>query len=369
MKNLFISNMNEKNVDEFTSDYGLYLRRTLNKPFIKMCNLFTNAHIIKNDNIINKTDEEYFKSLNTNYIPLDNYNIINGKNNIVIERYPELKVGEPYIFVCNHTCPEDIETVLNIIDRNTYLVLGSVESLKSNPDMYLSWLNGMIPFDVLSQKERTELTPKMKRVLKTNSILIFPEGSHNYNPNKLINNLYDGPINLSLETGRKIVNITMVKDFDNNISFIDVSNPFDVKNLKTELDKNELLSEKEKIKSITSIMRDRMATAVYYIMMRHFEELKRNDYENIEENIRLNSIIYAFKKLKWEKDVFDAEYLVKKTTEDKKYEDIIEDMTDIELLKQAKMNFREYVLQSNNLENKDTAKRMRKHFNETKNKH
>ena len=35
-----------------------------------------------------------------------------------VERYPKLNKDEPYIFVCNHTCPEDIETILNVLDRN-----------------------------------------------------------------------------------------------------------------------------------------------------------------------------------------------------------------------------------------------------------
>ena len=235
MKNILISNLNEKNVEHCTTDFGLWLRRTIDKPFKKLCNIFTNANIIKENQGEGMTDEEYFSSLNLDYIPLENYEISKDKNNIIVERYPKLESNEPYIFVCNHTCPEDIETVLNILDRNAYLILGSIESLQYNPEMYLSFLNGMIPFDIMDNKQRKEVFQKMLRVLKTNSILIFPEGSHNYSPNNLINPLFDGPVNLALQTKRKIVIVTMIKDQENNVSYVDVSNPIDIEKIKVDL--------------------------------------------------------------------------------------------------------------------------------------
>lgn len=41
-----------------------------------------------------------------------------------------------------------LKLMLNVIDRNAYLILGSVETLRYNPEAYLSWLNGMI--DILT---------------------------------------------------------------------------------------------------------------------------------------------------------------------------------------------------------------------------
>ena len=48
---------------------------------------------------------------------------------------------------------------------------------------------------------------------QTQSILIFQEGSHNYDLNRLIKPLYDGPVNLALKTGKKIVPVALVFDF------------------------------------------------------------------------------------------------------------------------------------------------------------
>ena len=116
MKNFLISNLHKKDAEHFTTNFGLYIRRVIDKPFKKLCNIFTNANIIREENDSNLTDEEYFGTLNTDYVAPEIYNPKKNKNNIIVERYPELNKDEPYIFVCNHTCPEDIETVLNILD-------------------------------------------------------------------------------------------------------------------------------------------------------------------------------------------------------------------------------------------------------------
>lgn len=364
MKNLFISDLNKKDVDHFTSDIGLKLRKEFDVPFKKMCNIFTNANIIMNNRGTEVSDSEYFNNLSDERLSPSTYDIKNGKNNIVVERYPKLESDESYIFVCNHTCPEDIETVLNVIDRNAYLVLGSIESLKYNPEMYLLWLNGMIPFDILDENERKELLPKMKRVLKTNSVLIFPEGSHNYHPNKIINNLFDGPVNAALNTGKKIVIITMVKDKENNISYIDVSNPVDVCNLDinisdyypSEEKKEEYEQEKEKyyVKSLSCYLRDKMATAVYYIIARYIDVVIRDDYQDIDSYFIDKYIQDAFSNLKWTHDVFDAEYLVKKTSEDKDYEEAVRALNNL--------NVRDYSLLEADLDRKDVASYMRDYW-------
>lgn len=328
MRNLFISNLHKKDVDHFTSVFGLFLRRRLDKPFKKLCNMFTSANIIRIKSDKDLRDEEYYSGLDLEQIPYSSLHFPKKKNinNIVLERYPELSNDESYIFVGNHTCPEDIETMLNIIDRNTYLILGSIESLKYNPEMYLCWLNGMIVFDILDKKSRKDLILKMKRVLKTNSILIFPEGSHNYHPNKLINNLFDGPINLALKTGKKIVPAILLKDDKHNISYVDVGNPIDVCNLHLSIQDycpREEGDEKYRIKSMSSYLRDKMATAVYYLIVRHIDPIERRNYVDIDKYFIKSYVEDSFAKLNWQHDVFDAEYLTKKTKADQEYMEVI----------------------------------------------
>ena len=371
MKNLFISNLDKKDANHFTSNAGLFLRKKADKPFKKLCNIFTHASIIRIKSDTCLGDEEYYSRLKLEQIPCSSYPLSKKRNanNIVLERYPELEKNESYIFVGNHTCPEDIETMLNIIDRNTYLVLGSVEVLKYNPEMYLSWLNGMIVFDVLDTKSRKDLMPKMDRVLKTNSILIFPEGSHNYHPCKLINDLFDGPVNLALKTGKKIVPIVMLRDGKHKVSYIDVGNPIDVCRLTLNIQDyypGEEENEKYRIKAMSSYLRDKLATAVYHMTARHMDSIKRNSYKDIERYFINWYVNDSFTKLNWQHDVFDADYLTKKTKADKDYMEVIQTLSCLRLnkkvLKETALNNRIYVLMEEDLERKDVVSNMRKKF-------
>lgn len=370
-RNLFINKLNTRDVNHFTTDIGLFLRRKSNEAFRKLCNVFTNATIIRNETSEYVSNEEYYNNLKAERIPLSSYPLSTKKNanNIIVERYPKLEEGESYIFVGSHVCPEDIETMLNVIDRNAYVILGSVENLNYNPEVYLSWLNGMIVFNVLDMKERRELIPKMERVLHTQSILIFPEGSHNYDLNKLIKPLYDGPVNLALKTGKKIVPVALVKDYENNVAYLDVGNPIDVRNLDLNIQdyypgKEE--SEKYRIKSMSSYVRDQMATAVYHMMERHLASIKRSEYEDLGQHFIQFYVTDTFNKLNWKHDVFDAEYLTKKTKEEQEYEEVVRSLGNLKLkknvLKETRLHSREYVNKIRDLDRKNVVENLRKHF-------
>lgn len=351
MKNIMISNLHKKDVKHSATKFGLFLRRKIDKPFKKLCNIVTKAHIINKD----LSSDENVNELN------------DKKNNIVLERYPKLNPDEPYIFVCNHTCPEDIETVLNIFDRNAYLVLGSLETLQYNRDMYSLFLSGIIPFDIMDPKQRKLVFQKMKRIIQSNSILIFPEGSHNYTPNKLINKLYDGPVNLALQTNRKIVVTTLIKDKKNNVAYIDVGDPIDVRKINVNMDREFNSSHDEMkhyVKSLTSVIRDNMATAAYSIIERHFETLNREDYDNLEEKLRMMNIEDSFKQMKWKRDVFEAEFLTKKSKEDLEHEEIIRTLSNLTLNPNACVGNgnKEWILKELDLNNKDIPNRMRQHL-------
>lgn len=372
-RNLFINKLNTKDVDHFTTDTGLFLRRKTNGAFRKLCNIFTNATIIRADTPDYASDEEYYRNLKPDRIPLSHYPLSTKKNanNIVVERYPKLDKDESYIFVGSHVCPEDIETMLNIIDRNAYLILGSVENLKYNPEVYLSWLNGMIVFNILDQNERSALPAKMERVLQTQSILIFPEGSHNYDLNKPIKPLYDGPVNLALKTGKKIVPVVLVKDYENHVAYLDVGNPIDVRSLNLNIqdyypEKEE--NEKYRIKSMSSYVRDQMATAVWHMTERHLEPIRRSNYGDIEKHFIDFYVTDAFQKLNWKHDVFEAEYLTKKTKEEQEYEAVVRVLSGLclkkKVLLETRLNNREYIQKKIDLDRKNVAENLRRYFYE-----
>ena len=229
----------------------------------------------------------------------------------------------------------------------------------------------MIVFNVLDQNERSTLPAKMERVLQTQSILIFPEGSHNYDLNKLIKPLYDGPVNLALKTGKKIVPLAMVKDYENNMAYLDVGNPIDVRNLDLNIQDyypGKEVSEKYRIKSMSSYVRDQMATAVWHMMERHLTPIRRSDYVDLGQHFIDFYVTDTFQKLNWKHDVFDAEYLTKKIKEEQEYEAVVRTLSGLHLkknaLKETGLNNKEYILKEIDLDRKNVVENLRRYFYE-----
>lgn len=257
IQNPIIGNLHKKDVNSFISKFGIFYRKKLHAVFSKICHVSTNSKLLKEDSEIvtriqaNEYENEYNSDIETltdlwdtvksmlssselqqledswhEYNELlisikektqnreqEKKSILSQKSNsIVIDHFGNLDPNKNYVFVCNHTCPEDIETILNVLDRNAHLVLGSIESARYDRDVFLLWLlNGVLSFDILDPQQRNTLLIKMRKLLHDTSIFIFPEASHNYSSNSLINNLYSGVVNLGLGTS------VPKKNFKNNI--------------------------------------------------------------------------------------------------------------------------------------------------------
>ena len=97
-KNLFINQLNTKDVDYFTTDTGLFLRRKTNGAFRKLCNIFTNANIIRQTQYDDYSDADYYNEIDKDYISLESYNLKKGKNNIILERYLLKFILHPKIY-------------------------------------------------------------------------------------------------------------------------------------------------------------------------------------------------------------------------------------------------------------------------------
>ena len=84
---------------------------------------------------------------------------------------------------------------------------------------------------------------------------------------------------------------------------------------------------KKKIKTMTGTLRDKMATSIMHILLRHDEGLERKRYNNIESYLRTTKIYDSIEKLHWnEYDDFKGEFKTKKTKEEQDQETIIRDM-------------------------------------------
>ena len=88
------------------------------------------------------------------------------KHNIILERYPELNDDEPYIFVSNHTCPEDIETILKIKK-----VIDSVNSNANDPNVAL--LSSLKPY--LRDGKKAKVDQYIKIMNMTKAMALFSD--------------------------------------------------------------------------------------------------------------------------------------------------------------------------------------------------
>lgn len=244
-------------VDHFTSDRGIQIRRKINKVWRKVLRLGTKRHVH-------------------------------------IEEYPVLNKDEVYLFVANHSFDEDIISVLQSVDRSVYMLHGTTDQMEHNPVFYAMWANGMIYVNRLDENSRKEAVKKMKRILTAgSSVLLFPEGGYNNTENQLITPLFSSPYMLSEELGVKVVPIISFNDIGSNEIFIRAGEAID-------------LSVYEKQEAL-NILRDEMSTLLYRIMEDHTAPVQRSamgtdprkDYLEVRKNV------YGCQK--WYADVWDEE--------------------------------------------------------------
>lgn len=171
MFNTGLDRFENKDVDSFTSDIGLHIRKKINFIWRKLIRLFV-------------------------------------ARKMHMEQYPKLEKDKPYIFVGNHSFDEDIISILSTIDRNAYLLQGSTHQMEHNPLFYAAWANGMVYLNRLDKKSRADAIPKMERVLSAgNSVLVFAEGRYNDMENQLIQPLFASPYILCKKLGVEVVPI------------------------------------------------------------------------------------------------------------------------------------------------------------------
>lgn len=117
---------------------------------------------------------------------------------------------------------------------------------------------------------------------------------------------------------------------------------------------------------MSNYLRDRMATGVYHLIVRHIESINRSDHEKLDKYFIDNYVNDSFEKLKWKHDVFDAEFLTKRTEADFIYEETVQILSclrlDKKVMKETALDNREWVLKKMDLEKNDVVLNMRKRF-------
>lgn len=257
MKNVGLQHVKNLRVNNFTTKFGLKLRRVIHSPFRQVLKLAT-------------------------------------KRKVFLESYPKLKPNTPYIFASTHSFDEDIVAALSVIDRNAYVLLGTTNQIECNPQIYAAWINGMIYVNRLDKESRKDAVSKMKFVLENgSSVLLYPEGGWNNTENLLCQPLFAGPYTLAKETGLEVVPIATFNEAGSNEIYIRVGEPMK-------------LSQKGKREALDDL-RNSLGTMMYEHIERHSTPLVRsqlgaNYRQEFMEQRRLEYL-----RVKWTRDIWDEE--------------------------------------------------------------
>lgn len=257
MINTGLDRFEDADVNSFTSDIGMLLRRKANPVWRRILRLCTSRKVY-------------------------------------VEEYPKLEKNKNYIFVGNHSFDEDVISLLSTIDRNAYLLHGTTNQLEHNPIFYAVWLNGMIYVNRMQKQSRTDAIEKMKRVLRAgNSILLFPEGGYNNTENQLIMPLFSSPYILSKEMQIEVVPIIAFCKEETREIFIRAGEPMNLG-----------IYEKE---DALAYLRDVMSTIVYDIVEEHVAPIKRSELKEdcYRDFLEQRKAVYECQK--WYDDVWDEE--------------------------------------------------------------
>ena len=262
MKNKGLKNVKISNVDNFTTDTGMKLRRVIGKPLRKVLKMAA------------------------------------GKK-VVIDRYPKLEKDEQYIFASTHYFNEDIIAGMAAIDRSAYALIGTTDQVDNNPLMYAAWLYGLIYVDRNDPESRKQSVLKMEKVLNNgSSVIMFPEGGWNNTENLLCQRLFAGPYVLSQLTGKKVVALSTFSDPESDTIHIMASDPIDM----TNMSKEEALE----------LLRDTMATMMYEEIEKYSTPYERSKYYEDIHMQHMESRRKEYLKEKWSRDVWDEELTVYK---------------------------------------------------------
>ena len=216
------------------------------------------------------------------------------RRKLILETYPKLDKKKTYIFAANHSFDEDAISVLQTIDRNVYLLHGTTDQMEHNPVFLAVWLNGMIYVNRLDQNNRKEAVQKMKRVLAAgNSVVLFPEGGYNNTENQLIMPLFSSPYLLSKEMGVEVVPVISFNPSGTDKIYMRVGNPINL----AQYDKYEAMA----------VLRDEMATIVYQIMEEHTVPVKRSELGVDPRTAFMEERKNVYECQKWHDDVWDEE--------------------------------------------------------------
>ena len=285
--NKLLGKLDNKTVDNFTSNLGLWLRRTFHSVISFL-----------------------FRTVLRLYY----------KKKLIVEHKPKLKKGKSYIYALNHSFYLDGSAVIATADKNCYSLFGATEQLYFDLCTFFIWFSGLIYVDRTNKQSRKDSLPKMSRVLKAgNSVLIFPEGRWNDSENLLCQKLFAGVYNLSVDNEVEVIPVSVFKETESEYIYINFANPIK-------------LYKYEKDEALT-LLRDNLATMYYEQIEKHASPYKRKKIKGDIHYNYMDDRMYEYSKAKWHSDYCWDEELFTYKGNDVDLEDVWKDIDKVKITK------------------------------------
>lgn len=285
MKNIIITKLEKSNIDNFTSNFGLRIRKVSHK-------------------LISFLFRTVLKWV--------------YKKKIIVDNRVQLDKNKCYIFASNHSFYLDGAAIVSTVDRNCYALFGATEQLYFDICTFFVWLSGMIYVDRFDKQSRKDSVEKMNRVLKAgNSILIFPEGRWNDSENLLCQKLFAGPYNLSVQNRVEVVPISVYNETFGKIIHLSFGEPLKL----YEYDKDKGLE----------ILRDALATMNYEQIEKYSTSFLREKEVGDIHFKYMDERMFEYSKAKWRSDYCWDDELFTYKAGDVDIEDVWKDIDKVKI--------------------------------------
>lgn len=284
MKNIMATKIKKSNIDNFTSNFGLKVR----KVFHKLISFIIGA------------------VLRLIY-----------KKKIIVDKRVDLEKNKCYIFASNHSVYFDGAAIMATVDRNFYTLFGGTEQLYNFHTLF-AWVCGMIYIDRFDKQSRKDSVEKMNRVLKAgNSILIFPEGKWNDTENLLCQKLFAGVYNLSEQNNIEVVPIAVYSEIFEKNMYVSYGKPLK-------------LYEYDKEKGL-EILRDTLATMNYEQIEKYSTPFVREKVNGDIHFKYMDERMFEYSKAKWRSDYCWDDELFTYKAGDVDIEDVWKDIDKVKI--------------------------------------
>lgn len=122
-------------------------------------------------------------------------------------KYTKIEVPtSPTIWAANHAFKDDTLASILAIERNAYIIFGSLPQFYNTIDGLTAWLNGVIMTNRKVKNSKAASLEKAKKAVEYGAdIMMFPEGVWNKTSEKLLLNFWPGIYKIAVENNMKVI--------------------------------------------------------------------------------------------------------------------------------------------------------------------